>query len=86
MKMDEIKDFPSIQHMGSYLKLTRVCPITIFGKAPQKSSFHLWFLENGEILTKANMIMRKCQGSPTCYFYSCDGSNNHLFMNAKLLE
>jgi len=48
------------------------------GKIPEKIKNFLWLALNNAILTKDNMIKRKCKGDPTCYFCPHPETVNHL--------
>ncbi|TVU47444.1 hypothetical protein EJB05_07047, partial [Eragrostis curvula] len=47
-------------------------------KIPQKIKIFMWLIENDAILTKDNMVKRKWQGDPTCYFCSQEETLDHL--------
>lgn len=47
-------------------------------RIPNKIKNFLWLVVNNAILTKDNMIKRKWQGDPKCYFCSMDESVSHL--------
>lgn len=51
------------------------------GKAPYKIKIFMWLVANGAILTKDNLLKRKWQGGPACYF--CNGNKTipHLFFS-----
>ncbi|TVU01395.1 hypothetical protein EJB05_53164, partial [Eragrostis curvula] len=48
---------------------------------PEKVKIFLWLIENGAILTKDNMIKRKWQGDPTCYFCQQPETIDHLLFS-----
>jgi hypothetical protein len=47
-------------------------------KIPEKIKIFMWLLEQKAVLTKDNMLRRKWQGSPACYFCGEPESNGHL--------
>jgi hypothetical protein len=48
---------------------------------PLKIKVFLWYLYNGVILTKGNLVRRQKQGDRKCCFYSSDESIRHLFFD-----
>ena len=50
------------------------------GKIPAKIKIFLWLVLNNAILTKDNILKRRWQGDPSCYFCSQAETVNHLFI------
>ena len=48
-------------------------------KIPHRIKIFMWLCENEAILTKDNMIKRKWNGDPSCYFCSASENMDHLF-------
>ena len=46
-------------------------------KVPSKIKIFLWLMLNNAILTKDNMVKRKWQGDPACYFCTHNESLSH---------
>jgi hypothetical protein len=49
------------------------------GKIPPKIKIFLWLVANDAILTKDDMLKRKWQGDPLCYFCHLPETVTHLF-------
>jgi hypothetical protein len=47
-------------------------------KIPYKIKIFLWLVEKRAILTKGNLIRRKWQGEPSCYFCDSEEDRDHL--------
>jgi len=56
------------------------------GKIPTKIKIFMWLLMNDAILTKDNLLKRKWQGDPTCYFCDEPESISHLFFSIAMLQ
>lgn len=56
------------------------------GKIPAKIKIFLWLIWNGAILTKDNMVKRKWQGDPKCYFCQNNESVNHLLFQCSVAK
>jgi hypothetical protein len=48
-------------------------------KIPKKTKTFMWLVEQQAILTKDNMLRRKWQGDPLCYFCNAPETVDHLF-------
>lgn len=56
------------------------------GKISAKIKISMWLMTNDAILTKDNVIKRKWQGDPSCFFRE-DGENiSHLFFQCPIAE
>jgi len=56
------------------------------GKIPTKIKIFMWLLMNDAILTKDNLLKRKWQGDPTCYFCDEPESISHLFFHCHVAK
>lgn len=56
------------------------------GKIRAKIKIFLWMTLNNAILTKDNMIKRKWQGDPSCYFCYQPESANHLLFQCSVAK
>jgi hypothetical protein len=52
-------------------------------KAPLKIKFFPWYLRQGVILTKDNLVKRNWQGSKTCCFCDREETIKHLFFDCR---
>jgi hypothetical protein len=55
-------------------------------KLPEKIKIFMWVLEQKAILTKDNMIRRKWQGDPGCYFCGNPEDCDHLMFTCPILR
>jgi hypothetical protein len=55
-------------------------------KIPAKIQIFLWLVLNNAILTKDNMIKRKWQGNPACYFCDQNESASHLLFHCNIAK
>lgn len=53
-------------------------------KIPPKINFFLWLLTNDAVLTKDNLIKRKCNGDPRCVFCDSNEDISHLFFQCPI--
>lgn len=56
------------------------------GNIPAKIKIFLWLILNNAILTKDNMVKRKWQGDPSCYFCNPHESANHLLFQCSVAK
>jgi hypothetical protein len=55
-------------------------------KIPAKIQIFLWLVLDNAILTKDNMIRRKWQGDPSCYFCPANESVAHLLFDCNIAK
>jgi hypothetical protein len=53
-------------------------------KLPYKIKIFLWLVETKAILTKDNIIRRKWQGDPSCYFCDTEENRDHLLFQCPI--
>lgn len=56
------------------------------GRIPAKIKIFLWLAVNNVILTKDNMIKRKWQGDPSCYFCHKNETIDHLLFQCSVAK
>jgi hypothetical protein len=55
-------------------------------KIPLKIKIFLWYLKNGVVLTKDNLVKKHWKGSTKCYFCDVSESIQHLFFDCPLAK
>lgn len=55
-------------------------------KIPLKIKIFIWLVAQKAILTKENMVKRKWQGDPTCYFCNSTESVDHLLFSCPIAK
>jgi hypothetical protein len=55
-------------------------------KIPLKIKIFMWLVAKRAILTKDNMIIRKWQGDPGCYFYGAGENVDHFLFQCPVAK